>query len=85
MSSDNMINFDSRDWNSIRDTIDKIKDFGELQVGKTENGETIIFDVCKDDDGNDVLFTSVIQENGFVRKNYYQLSDYSVEELFTRE
>ena len=85
MSSDNIINFDSRDWNSIRDTIDKIKYFGELQVGKTENGETIIFDVCTNGDGNDVLFTSVIQDNWFVRKNYYNPNDYSIEELFERE
>lgn len=53
----NMINFDSQDWDSIRDTINKINEIGEMQFGTTDEGEDIIFDVCRDEDGDDCLIT----------------------------
>lgn len=82
--ADNKIYFDSNDWDSIRDTIEKINEIGELQAGKTEDGEDIIFDVCKDDEGNDCLVTHVHQKNGWWRKNVYNPSDYSIEELYQK-
>ena len=82
--SKGMINFNSRDWNSIRDTIDKINEIGEMQFGKTEDGENIIFDVVNYGDG-DCLKTEVFQSNGWIRTNIYHPEDYSIEELYKKE
>lgn len=80
-----MINFDSTDWNSIRDTIDKVNEIGCMQIGETSDGESIIFDVSRDDDGNDLLMTSVFQKNGWTRINYYNPVNYTIEELYKKE
>lgn len=76
----NTIKFDSRDWSSIRDTIRKINDSGEMQFGRTEEGESIIFDVRDDH----TLVTEVLQHNGWVRQNIYHTEDLTVEELYKR-
>lgn len=78
------INFDSTSWDSIEDTIDKINDIGCLQHSKTADGESIIFDVMRDEDGNDCLVTEVFQHNGFIRKNIYCPETLQVEELYER-
>lgn len=80
-----MIRFDSRDWSSIRDTIAQINKAGELQFGKTEEDETIIFSISKNEDGKDILKTEVFQHNGWIRTNYYDPSNYSIEELYKKE
>lgn len=80
----NMIVFDSTSWESIRDTIKKIKEFGEMQFGQTEEGEAIIFDVGHDGE-DDTLSTSVFQSNGWVRTNIYHPADYTIEEIYRRE
>lgn len=85
MESKTMINFDSRDWDSIRDTINKINEISELQVGETEDGETIIFDVSKNEDGEDILKTDVFQKNGWIRTNYYDPAEYIIEELYKKD
>lgn len=82
---DNMINFNSQDWDSIKDTIDKINKIGEMQFGTTYNGEDIVFDVCKDDDGNDCLVTSVFQKNGWTRKNTYNPVYGTIDETYKKE
>lgn len=79
-----MINFDSTSWESIRETIDTINEVGEMQVGKTADGEDIHFNVAKYGD-EDCLVTNVFQSNGcWVRQNIYHPSDYTVEELYIR-
>lgn len=84
MMSTKMINFDSRDWNSIQDTIDKINEFGEMQFGKTEDDEDIFFSVANFGD-EDCLVTEVFQHNGWVRKNIYHPKDHDIEELYRKE
>lgn len=81
---DNMIVFDSNDWASIRDTIKKIDEIGCAQVGKTQEGESITFDVGRDEDGNDYLITEVLQRNGWVRVNNYYPADYYFDETYRR-
>jgi hypothetical protein len=76
----NTINFNSRDWSSIRDTIRKINASGTMQFGHTEDGKSITFDV---QDAH-TLVTEVLQHNGWVRKNIYHADDYTVEELYKR-
>lgn len=39
MIMDSIIKFDISDWNTIRDTIDSIIQAGEMQYGRTEDGE----------------------------------------------
>ena len=80
----NTIKFDPTDWDSIRDTIDKINNFG-VQLGTTSEEENILFDLGKDDDGNDYLITSVFQSNRWIRKNYYYPNDYIIEEIYQKE
>ena len=80
---DNKIVFDSSDWNSIRDTIDKINEAGQMQVGETAEGETILFDVVDYGEG-DCLVTDVLQRNGWVRKNIYHPKDHDIEEIYCR-
>jgi len=80
----NTINFDSRDWNSICGTIDKINEAGELQFGETSDGERIIFDVVNYGAG-DCLKTEVFQSNGWIRTNIYHPFDYTIEELYKKE
>lgn len=75
------INFNSNDWNSIQDTIDKINAIGEMQFGRTEDGEFIIFDVG----ANNTLITDVVQDNGWVRRNIYHPNDGTIEELYKKE
>lgn len=82
---DNTINFDSQDWDSIKDTIDKINQIGEMQFGTTSEGEDIFFSVCKDEDGNDCLITEVLQENGWTRKNTYNPVYYTIDETYEKE
>ena len=77
----NTINFNSNDWNSIQDTIDKINAIGEMQFGHTEDGEFIIFDVGADN----TLITDVVQDNGWVRRNIYHPNDGTIEELYKKE
>lgn len=79
------IYFDSSDWNSIRDIIEKVNESGEMQFGATEEGETIIFDVGRDEDGNDYLITDVLQHNGWWRKNYYHPDSYIIEETYHKD
>lgn len=78
------IYFDSRDWNSIRDTITKVNENGEYQAGTTSEGERIIFDVGMDEDGDDYLITVVHQKNGWIRKNCYHPSDFTIEETYCK-
>lgn len=80
----NMINFDSKDWNSIKSTIDKINEIGCMQLGITAEGEDIIFDVCKDEDGNDCLTTEILQKNGWMRKNIYNPVWCTIDETYER-
>lgn len=74
----NVINFNSTDWNSIRDTINKINKIGCMQIGETSRGETITFDVtnCGDED---CLVTEVFQKNGWIHRRVYHPSDLTVE------
>lgn len=78
-----MINFDSTNWKSIEDTINKIKEVGEMQFGKTSDGEDIFFDVGHNEDG-DYLITEVLQHNGWLRRNEYHLSDHCVCETYKK-
>lgn len=80
MAKDNTIYFDSQDWDSIRDTIDKINRAGELQIGETDEGETIIFDVTPEG----YLQTEVLQKNGWVRTNVYDTDDFIINETYKR-
>ena len=79
-----IINFDSTDWNSIRDTIAKVNEIGCVQRGATSEGEDIIFDVHTDEDGNDVLHTTLFQKNGWERHNYYHPNEYIIEEVYKK-
>ena len=79
------INFDSHDWDSIKDTIEKVNAIGEMQFGKTDDGEDIFFDVVKDEDGHDKLKTEVFQSNGWIRTNIYDPKDWTIEELYKKE
>ena len=76
----NSIRFDPKDWESIRDTFEKINEVGCMQFGTTENGEDIFFDVTKDG----ALHTTVLQKNGWERHNYYYIADCSVDELYKK-
>lgn len=79
-----MINFDSTDWNSIQDTINKINEIGCIQLGTTSNGEDILFDVANFGAG-DCLVTEVFQENGYIRKTIYHPDDWTVETSYRKE
>lgn len=74
------INFNSMDWDSITDTINKVNDIGCVQFGETDDGENITFDVTEDGK----LHTTVFQHNGWERHNYYDPSNHTVEEVFRR-
>lgn len=76
--------FDSTDWNSIQDTINKVNEIGCPQLGLTEYGEDIMFTAFKDADGYDVLHTTVLQTNGWERHNFYYTNDYIKEEMYRR-
>lgn len=76
-----MVNFDSQDWNSIRDTINKINMIGELQIGTTAEGETIILDLTSDGG----LKTDVIQKNGWIRTNEYYPDTCEITETYRKE
>lgn len=78
MIMDNIIKFDPSDWNTIRDTIDSIIQAGEMQYGRTEDNEPISYDLSDDD----TLHTTVIQNNGLVRENWYHIEDHTVEETY---
>lgn len=80
-----MINFDSTSWSSINDTIQKINAFGEMQVGETDKKETIVFDIVKDEEGNDCLVTDVFQKNGYIRRNIYNPDTLTVQEIYTKD
>lgn len=75
------INFNSTDWDSVIDTINKVNEVGCMQLGQTSDGEDITFDVTKDGK----LHTAVYQKNGWVRHNYYDPEECTVEEIFKRE
>lgn len=79
------IYFDPSDWNTVRDTIDKVNEIGCPQLGTNEDGEDVLFDVCVDDDGYDVLHTTTFQKNKWERHNYYYPNDYRIEELYHKE
>ena len=85
MNENKMINFDSTSWHSIEDTIAKINEIGEMQFGKTEQGEDIFFDLTKDEDGNDCLVTEVFQSNGWIRKNIYHPESCWIEEVYRKQ
>lgn len=76
----NAIRFDPKDWDSIRETFEKINEVGCMQFGTTEHGEDILFDVTKDG----ALHTTVLQKNGWERHNYYHISDCSIEEFYKK-
>lgn len=76
----NTIRFDPKDWDSIRETFEKINEVGCMQFGTTEQGEDIFFDVTKDG----ALHTTVLQNNGWERHNYYYIADCSVDELYKK-
>lgn len=78
------IYFDSTDWSTIRDTINKVNEIGCPQLGTTDDGEDILYEVYKDEDGNDVLHTTVFQKNGWERHNHYCPRDFRVEELYRK-
>lgn len=80
-----LIDFDSTSWCSIEDTIKKINAQGEMQFGRTDNGELIVFDVQKDENGRDCLVTNVFQDNGWIRKNIYNPETLMCEELYRRD
>ena len=80
-----MINFDSSDWDSICDTIKKVNEIDELQYGKTSDDEDIIFDVCKDEYGNNCLKTDVFQSDGWIRTNIYNPTWYSIDEFYKKD
>lgn len=77
--------FDSKNWDSIEDTLNKLKSIGEMQFGETESGESIIFDVDKDEEDKYSLVVSVFQKNGWVRTNIYHVADRTIEEIYRRE
>ena len=76
----NIINFDSANWDSIRDTIDKINEHGEMVVGTNSYGEMIILDVTPEGS----LHTQVTQSNGWIRHNYYDPEERIVEEMYEK-
>lgn len=78
-----MINFDSTNWESIKDTINKLNEAGEMQFGKTSDDEYILFDVGRNEDG-DYLITEVLQHNGWMRRNEYYPNDHSVCETYKK-
>lgn len=78
-----MINFDSTNWESIEDTINKLNEAGEMQFGKTSDDEYILFDVGHNEDG-DYLITEVLQHNGWMRRNEYYPNDHSVCETYKK-
>lgn len=79
-----VINFNSIDWNSIEDTIKKINEIGQMQIGETSEGEMILMDVGHDGEG-DTLITEVCQSNGWVRKNIYHTASMYCEELYEKD
>lgn len=81
----NQIVFDSSNWDTIVDTVNKINEIGCMQLGTTSEGEPIAFDVSTDEDGEYVLHTATTQSNGWIRHNYYYLADYTVEESYEKE
>lgn len=81
---DNVIRLDTSDWNTIEDTINKINSIGSMQFGTNADGESIVMDVFKDEDGNDGLHLITHQNNGWDRHNYYYPGDCFVEEMYKR-
>lgn len=81
----NQIVFDSSNWDTIVDTVNKINEIGCMQLGTTSEGEPITFDVSTDEDGEYVLHTATTQSNGWIRNNYYYLADYTVEETYEKD
>lgn len=78
------INLDTSSYDSIQDTVNKINEMGCMQFGHSSEGEDVTMDVTSDGEG-DVLHTATYQKNGWVRHNYYHLSDGTVEETYKRE
>lgn len=81
---DNQIRLDTRDWGSIEDTIQKINRIGSMQFAHNSEGEPIVLDVFRDDEGHDGLHITIHQDNGWDRHNYYYPSDLYVEERYER-
>lgn len=89
-STNNTENFDSTSWDSIRAMIALINKLGTILSGTTVGGAFIVFDLTqyKDDEHKvdyDILHTRVFQSDGWVRHNYYDPKDYTVEETFEKE
>lgn len=73
-----MIKFDGSDWNSVREMIKAINNANSMLMGRTVDDELIEYNLAEDN----VLHTTVHQNNGWLRHTYYYLDSLTVEEMY---
>lgn len=75
-----MINFDSSNWDSIRETIKEIEQRAMMIMCRTTEDELMILD----SPDSHTLITEVFQKNGWILKNVYHIKDFTIEEMYER-
>lgn len=71
---------DTANWDSIEHCLEVCKGYDFPFFGTNEKGETIMIE-----DYNDTtLKVSTFQSNDWIRENYYNVEDFTVEEMFSR-
>lgn len=75
-----MINFESSNWNSIRETIKEIEQRAMMIICRTTEDELMILD----SPDSHTLITEVFQTNGWRRKNIYHTDDFTIEEMYSK-
>lgn len=71
---------DTANWDSIVHCLEVCKKHEFPFFGTNEKGETIMIE-----DYNDTtLKVSTFQSNDWIRENYYNIDDFTVEEMFSR-
>jgi len=73
-----LVDINPDDWESMLNLMENEANYPEPMVGKNENGENVIVEICKDH-----IQTRTHQKNDWVRVNIYY-DDGNVEELYER-
>lgn len=84
MEIGNSIGFNSSEWEKIRRTIEEIKSSEEKLYKETDKGETIIYELGHDGEG-DTLTEAILHFDGWMHTRIYHPSDYLIEEIYRRE
>lgn len=71
---------DTTNWDTIVHCLEVCKKYEFPFFGTNEKGETIMIE----DYDDTTLKVSTFQSNDWVRKNYYNVEDFTVEEIFSR-